>query len=115
MSIAMHLEFLRRKEVWYMSGRKESKRDIGFLHNILRSDFCTWIYWKLPFGEVINIQWDRSLEPNDQWRPWLETNAGYQGWGWDWRMSHSLSNNIEIKFSNKAMASMFLLGVVIHE
>lgn len=42
-----------------------------------------------------------SNDPNDHWRPWLESNVGRQGWDWDWRLDSRLQgnyDNVEIGF-----------------
>jgi hypothetical protein len=62
----------------------------------------------------------QSSDPNDFWREWLETNAGKQGWGWDWRYKVGSSvvtmgyedqynDKVEIRFRDPNMATMFAL------
>jgi hypothetical protein len=67
----------------------------------------TTIKVKWPEGEICIKQeasdiWDyvRSADPNDHYRPYMETNVGRQGWDWDWTMmDHDVSQNtLTIKF-----------------
>lgn len=61
------------------------------------------LWWKFMPGTKITVEWPtgwtrpvsaagggyiqvESADPNDHFRPWLETNVGQQGWDWDWRL-----------------------------
>ena len=48
-------------------------------------------------GKIIEVPWPlgwtdpdhlgnsyQSADPNDHYRPWMETNVGRQCWDWDW-------------------------------
>lgn len=62
-----------------------------------------------------------SSDPNDHYRPWLESNVGRQGWEWDWRMVEFPNkiasdkpiapelDRLEIKFRNPEHATLFAL------
>ena len=90
------------------------------------------LWWKLP-GTEITVKWpigwtepepapgggfnqSNSADPNDHFRPWLETNVGKQGRDWDWRLNGN-SNEISdtdtlvIKFrkGRGKYATMFIL------
>lgn len=82
------------------------------------------IWWLLMPGTVIRVKWpsgpvtiDESMprwdwtvgpskyivdsaDPNDHYRPWLEANAGRQGWDWNWGMGNLdiTENRLTIKF-----------------
>jgi len=75
-----------------------------------RHRFLEFIYWNLPFGEIVTIKWPTGNNPDDIWRPWLEKNLGRQGYKWDWRMSRLEVDSIDIKFLNLKMASYFILA-----
>ena len=57
------------------------------------------LWWYCMPGTTVTVNWPsgwtegdhlgnqiQSADPNDHFRPWLETNVGKQGWDWDWRM-----------------------------
>jgi len=41
-----------------------------------------------------------SFDPNNHYRPWLESNVGRQGWDWDWILQEDdiRDNTLTIKF-----------------
>lgn len=41
-----------------------------------------------------------SADPNDHYRPWMESNVGKQGWDWDWSLLDDdlNQNRLTIKF-----------------
>jgi len=41
-----------------------------------------------------------SADPNDHYRPWMESHVGKQGWDWDWGLNGNdvESNTLTIKF-----------------
>ena len=74
------------------------------------------VWWKLMPGTRIKVKWPagsvasvtdfthvyfaNGSDPNDHYRPWLESNVGKQGWDWDWVLSDDdISKNLlTIKF-----------------
>ncbi len=84
------------------------------------------LWWKFPGNSVI-VKWPTgylddvknpcseieiySADPNEFYRPWLETNVGKQGFDWDWRIDSITGNNLEIKFrmGKGKEASLFTL------
>ncbi len=82
------------------------------------------IWWKLMPGTIIKVRWPvgniviteddprwdwtlgpsryivQSADPNDHYRPWMESNVGKQGWDWDWAMQDNdiIENTLTIKF-----------------
>lgn len=79
------------------------------------------LWWNLMPGVSISLPWPDgwtesdhlgnqilSADPNDHWRPWLEANAGRQGWDWDWRLdggSMGGHGSVEIRFRRGREAS----------
>ena len=78
------------------------------------------IWWKWVPGVVITVKWPYGLvpvfdspfngimipsaDPNDHYRPWLESFIGKQGSDWDWRIGDiesDGSNRLVIKLKNK--------------
>lgn len=78
-----------------------------------------YIWWKFVPGQVITVRWPNgpmirdfedqyktdeqlfSADPNDHYRPWLETYVGKQGWDWNWKPGMGTGYNIDtviIKF-----------------
>lgn len=81
------------------------------------------LWWRFMPGVIINVQWpvgevviDESMpqwdwtigpsryivnssDPNDHYRPWLETHVGKQGWDWNWGMVNNdvVENRLTIK------------------
>lgn len=67
------------------------------------------LWWKLMPGSSVTVNWPvgyvdepaaggghiqyESADPNDHYRPWLEKNAGRQGWDWNWRIGPAVANN----------------------
>lgn len=49
------------------------------------------------------------LPPNEKYRPWLEEHIGKQMIDWDWVLSYSNSNIINIYFAQKEHAFLFKL------
>ena len=80
-----------------------------FVYGLARNSIVNLIYWRLKFGEKIQLEWPGSRDPNKEWRSWLESNVGRQGLDWDWRVVFSSGFNIEIKFRKKKYASQFIL------
>jgi hypothetical protein len=85
--------------------------------------FLNKLWWKLMPSTTIKVAWpngtiigdsdprhyDRtgaayltyeSADPNDHYRPYMETNVGRQGWDWDWTMMDNdvSKNTLTIKF-----------------
>ena len=76
------------------------------------------LWWKFAPGVKVKVRWpngpimkefldqyktDKELfssDPNDHYRPWLETEVGKQGIVWDWELegSDTLDNTLTIKF-----------------
>ena len=85
----------------------------SLLCRFLSLDIISKLYWKLPFGESIEVAWPKSNpqtnDPNEQWRPWLEENVGQQHLDWAWRISRHRSLYVQIKFRKKIYASQFIL------
>lgn len=97
------------------------------------------IWWLLMPGTTIKVKWPKgmivagpgpedplwydlggaayitfeSADPNDHYRPYMESNVGRQGWDWDWTMmDHDVSQNtLTIKFrkGKESWASMVAL------
>jgi len=44
------------------------------------------LWWKFIPGVVVDVSWPKSdtLNPDIQYRPWLEKHIGKQGWDWQW-------------------------------
>ena len=86
------------------------------------------LWWRFMPGPVISVQWPRgnivvndkdprwcdiggavwvdlgfSADPNDHYRPWLETNVGRQGWDWNWGMANNdaTQDRLTIKIRQK--------------
>ena len=73
-----------------------------------------WGLWRyFPWlGTTIVVPWPRgvnSTDPNEIMRPWLEENAGKQGWTWSWDIvvRSDTEDGLELKFLNKNHAIMF--------
>jgi hypothetical protein len=49
-------------------------------------------------------------EPNERYRPWLEKNVGKQGETWNWNISFSNFDLLEIEFLNSEDALLFDLS-----
>lgn len=107
----------------------EINRQLNWVSNL------TWIFipWveikvKWPRGVLVQIdesmpQWDwtigpskyliESSDPNDHYRPWLETNVGKQSKDWDWYLSgNDVTEDrltIRIRKSKEQMASIAVL------
>lgn len=82
---------------------------------------------KWPDGDVVidesMPQWDwtvgpsryiiESADPNDHYRPWLESHVGRQGWDWNWGMADTdaIDNRLTIKIrrGKEECATMALL------
>ena len=96
---------------WKQSSKKYTKPTLA--NQLLRSRVITYLFWRLPFGETITVKWPRmdqqiiTSDPNDLWRPWLESTVGRQGLSWNWRIKHD--NKVQIKFRNAIYASEFVL------
>ena len=74
----------------------------------------TTIKVKWPVGNIIVLPtddgWDWTLgttrqevfsaDPNEHYRPWMESNVGRQGWDWNWRLTDNdcAENRLSIKF-----------------
>lgn len=71
--------------------------------------FFEFIYWRLPFGAIVTVDWPTASCPDKNWRPWLEENLGRQGYKWNWRMSLTKVDCIDIRFLSRKMASYFIL------
>lgn len=76
------------------------------------------IYWKVMTGKEINVRWPagwvegrmfESSDPNEHYRPWLESNVGKQGKDWQWKPGQH--NDLYITLSRRKMhlATMILL------
>lgn len=71
-------------------------------------------------GVIINVKWPvgwvvlredpdgskvstESADPNDHYRPWMESNVGRQKWDWDWGMANTdvSDNRLTIKIRQK--------------
>lgn len=78
------------------------------------------IWWNFVPGRIIKMPWPigwtridqhgnqfYSNDPNDHWRPWLETNVGKQMWDWDWKLSNDCQH-VDIKFRRGKQDSMTL-------
>jgi hypothetical protein len=76
------------------------------------SYFVNKLFWNLPFGETIQVDWPEIssyTDPNEQWRGWLEKEVGRQNRDWGWRTVPGNYKKVEIKFRNKLDASLFAL------
>jgi hypothetical protein len=89
------------------------------------------IWWKLMPGVTVKVIWPNgpvvkdfidqyksdnellSTDPNDHYRPWMESNVGRQGWDWDWCMKDNdlRDNTLTIKFrkGKESYATMAML------
>lgn len=94
---------------------------------IWRYRLKTSIVLNWPHGRVVlhddgtgRITSTESSDPNDWYRPWLEKNAGRQGWDWEWRIKATnitdpherilnIVDKLEVKFRNANVATMFAL------
>ena len=69
-----------------------------------------FIFWRIPFGASIIMPWLTTPDPNEAWRPYLESNVGQQNILWGWRINDiGTREGIEIKFLRKKDAMMFAL------
>jgi len=66
-------------------------------------DFGNYIYRRFMMP-------DDSREPNDRYRSWLETNIGAQGVDWDWRISYSNIEQLQLSFKRHEDAILFELS-----
>lgn len=84
-------------------------------------NFREKLWWRFMPGVVINVKWPNgpvikefmdqyrtdeqllSADPNDHYRPWMETNVGQQKWDWDWGMANNdvSDNRLTIKIRQK--------------
>lgn len=48
-------------------------------------------------------------EPNDKYRPWLETHVGKQGVAWDWKLCFTDIDSLEIQFAKEEYKILFEL------
>ena len=55
------------------------------------------------------IPGDDTSEPNQYYRPWLEANVGKQGTDWEWDLSKTNLDTLEIYFAKKEQATLFEL------
>ena len=73
------------------------------------------IFWRWIPGVEISVKWPRgeNCDPNEIYRPWLETHVGRQGWDWDWRMANNDAYldrlTIRIRRRRSHMASIMAL------
>lgn len=83
------------------------------------------LWWRFMPGTIIKVNWPTgnivvdhndsrwcdlggsvwvdlgfSADPNDHYRPWMESNVGRQGWDWNWKMIDNdvAENRLTIKF-----------------
>ena len=78
------------------------------------------LWWRFMPGVIINVKWPvgwvvlredpdgskvstESADPNDHYRPWMESNVGRQKWDWDWGMANTdvSDNRLTIKIRQK--------------
>ena len=55
------------------------------------------------------FMYNDTPDPNDSYRVWLEEHVGKQGIHWDWELSRSDINTIDIAFIDKELAMLFTL------
>lgn len=84
------------------------------------------LWWHLMPGDSVSLPWPNgwtesdhlgnqvfSADPNDHWRPWLEANAGRQGWDWDWRLGSGSTghNSVEVRFRRGRQEAMMAFAM----
>ena len=73
-----------------------------------------WIYFPW-IGSSVYVPWpvsNKTADPNELIRPWLEENVGKQGLNWSWDVVYSESagcDRLKVNFLNKNKAIMFKL------
>lgn len=68
--------------------------------------------WRLfPFiGVKVFVPWpstEKSIDPNDSMRSWLEENVGKQGLLWSWHVDFNDISKLSVSFLNKDSAMLF--------
>jgi hypothetical protein len=78
------------------------------------SSLWSKLWWKFAPGTTVEVKWPRgqyaihepvdgsiieieTADPNDHYRPWLESVIGQQGWHWDWRIGRYENDSLYIK------------------
>jgi len=91
---------------------------MGLISRIRRLRYELW--WRFTPGVEIKVRWPRgwvvldehpdgsrvsteSADPNDHYRPWIESHVGHQGWDWDWCQKDNdvALNQLTIKVRHK--------------